>query len=77
MPQAGYVLCLLKLSAYQRHITAGVNCPNTVVFNSDDFTLQELSDASPENRSLRRRVALVIAQWAPKLKAQVMILHLR
>ena len=32
--------------------------------------LQELGDASLENKPLRRRVAILIGQWAPQLKAE-------
>ena len=31
---------------------------------------QELADASPENKPLRRRVAILIGQWVPQLKAE-------
>lgn len=32
--------------------------------------LQELGDTSQENRPLRRRIALLIGQWAPQLQAE-------
>lgn len=32
--------------------------------------MQELRDTSPENKPLRRRVALLIGQWVPQLQAE-------
>ena len=32
--------------------------------------MQELTDASPENKPLRRRVAILIGQWVPQLQAE-------
>lgn len=32
--------------------------------------LQELADASPEHKPLRRRVAILIGQWVPQLKGE-------